>query len=353
MPNYVIRNNNFRDVVLQVPYPFDAFFTGELEDLVIDNDVFLDAHFYFKTATQLPISITTIDGTVGEEDEISLSFSDEGGKNAGVCVFAAGSTRANVQNDNGVNIGTLVLDALGSGRLVSSAQGRYYNIVPGDATFHIDTCKVSKQPGLRYIAADGNAAYGSEVQVVARHGVQWSRNGDVLSLDLLGEDPSLSDTISPVLSVNGVVNPTQWLHNTPESNLRIVTDKGSVKFHQAKDDTFHQDKDKSGNASAGGTSGTYTPLTAEELRSQEIKDQEVIDLANSAGRNLAGPLNTIVYNDYDGVTNNTKTLAYVDGVLSQTVHVFDYENQTWTVTVHYTAVAGAITEISDPIIVKV
>jgi len=238
MPNYVIRNQNFRDQALQVPFPFDAFFTGEVDDIHIDNDTFLDAHFYFKTPTKLPISITEIDGTYGDEDEIRLRISDDDGNNAGVCVFQSGDIRATFLNPKGIDIGTVVMDSLGSGRLVSATQGRYFNLVPGDLTFHIDTCKVSRQPNLRYVATENAAAYGSEVQIVARHGVQWNREGDVLSLDLLGEDPSLADEgVSPVLSINGVTNPTIWLNGTPESNLRIDTNSDSLQFQQAKDVT--------------------------------------------------------------------------------------------------------------------
>ena len=237
MPNFVIRNNNFRDAVLQVPYPFDAFFTGEVEDIHIDNDTFLDAHFYFKTAVQLPVSISELDGTYGEEDEIRIRFSDENGNNVGVCVFTSGAIRTNVLNNNGINVGVLVMDSLGSGRLVSSVQGRFFNLVPGEATFHIDTCKVSIQPGIRYVATEDAAAFGAQVKVVARHGVQFSRDGDVLSLDLLGEDLSLNDNSSPILSINGVTNPTIWLHGTPESNLRISTDSEGLAFQQAKDIT--------------------------------------------------------------------------------------------------------------------
>ena len=123
MPNYVIRNQNFRDQVLQVPYPFDAFFTGEVDDINIDNDIFLDAHFYFKTPTELPISITEIDGTFGDEDVIRLRVSDAGGNNAGVCVFQSGDIRAAFFNSKGVDIGTVVMDSLGSVVLHTIATG--------------------------------------------------------------------------------------------------------------------------------------------------------------------------------------------------------------------------------------
>jgi hypothetical protein len=236
MPNYVIRNQSFRDTVLTVPYPFDAFFREELDELYIGNDVFLDAHFYFKSPVTLPISLTVIDGTYGEENEIKLIFTDADNKNAGVCVFASGDTKANVYNDAGLNIGILVLDSLGAGRLVTNAQGRYFNIVPGEATLHIDTCKVYRTSFIRYIHTDNQAAWGA-VNIIARHGVQWTLDDNVLSLDVLGEDPSLVDSSQgQIKSVNGVTSKHIWLNATPEANLRIKTNKALI-FQQAKDIT--------------------------------------------------------------------------------------------------------------------
>jgi hypothetical protein len=237
MPNYVIRNQNFRDEVLKNPYPFDAFYQEEFDDLYVGNDVFLDAHFYFKTPVTLPVSLTIIDGTHGEEDEVKLTFTDDDNNTVGTCVFASGDERANVFNQHGVNVGILVLDAIGCGRFISSAQGRYYTIIPGDATLHVDTCKVSRQPNVRYVSDGRSAAFGALVRIVARHGVEWDRDGDVLSLNVLGEDPTLFDqAINPILSVNGVESKHIWLHTSPESNLRIATE-GELKFQQAKDMT--------------------------------------------------------------------------------------------------------------------
>jgi hypothetical protein len=238
MPSYTIRNQNFRDNVLQVPYPFDAFFVGEVNNFFIDNDIFLDAHFYFKTPVTLPISLTEVDGTAGAEDEVTLGFSDDEGNAVATCVMASGDTQIRVFNPEGIDIGIIILDPIGSGRFVSGSQGRFESLLPGDATLHIDTCKVSKQPSLRYVKAGGQAAFGDVVNIVARNGVQWALDGDILSLDILGAEPVTEVGVgNPVLSINGVASRYIWLNNTPESNLRIKTDANSLNFNQAKDIT--------------------------------------------------------------------------------------------------------------------
>jgi hypothetical protein len=238
MPSYVVRNQNFRDNALQVPYPFDAFFEGEVNNFFIDNDVFIDAHFYFKTPVTLPISLTEVNGNAGAEDAVSLTFSDEDSNDVAFCEIVAGDTQVRVFNSEGIDVGVLVLDPIGSSRFVASAQGRTELLTPGDASLHIDTCKVSSQPSLRYIKIGNQSTYGDVVNVVARNGVQWSIDGDVLSLDILGAlPPETAGAGSPILSINGVTNPYIWLNTTPESNLRINTESSKLNFNQAKDVT--------------------------------------------------------------------------------------------------------------------
>lgn len=72
-------------------------------------------------------------------------------------------------------------------------------------------------------------------------------------------------------------------------------------------------------------------------------DLQIIDEAeggNSSGSYTSGKLTLITFADTDKYTNNTKTLNYTGDELTQTVNVFDYEGQTWTVTRGYTYLAG-------------
>ena len=72
-------------------------------------------------------------------------------------------------------------------------------------------------------------------------------------------------------------------------------------------------------------------------------DLQVIDEAeggNSSGSYTSDKLTLITFADTDKYTNNTKTLNYTGDELTQTVNVFDYEGQTWTVTRDYTYLAG-------------
>ena len=72
-------------------------------------------------------------------------------------------------------------------------------------------------------------------------------------------------------------------------------------------------------------------------------DLQVIDESeggNSSGSYTSSKLTLITFADTDKYTNNTKTLNYTGDELTQTVNVFDYEDQTWTVTRDYTYLAG-------------
>jgi hypothetical protein len=228
------RNEVYRDYLLKVPYPFDSNFSYIVEDVYIGTDIFLDALFYIKQDVTLPISILTIDGTYGTETQVRLEFADALGTAIGYAVIESEAERANVLNPDGINIGVLVLSIDGSGRFVTATKTRYFNLTPGDLTFHMDTCKVSEVRAVRYVATAEGATYGTQVQIVARHGVQWRMDGDVLALDLLGELPS-STSQQVVLSVNGVANPSIWLNATPTNNLRLRTTQAGLHFGQAKD----------------------------------------------------------------------------------------------------------------------
>ena len=61
---------------------------------------------------------------------------------------------------------------------------------------------------------------------------------------------------------------------------------------------------------------------------------------NSSGSYTSDKLTLITFEDTDKYTNNTKTLNYTGDEMTQTVNVFDYEGQTWTVTRDYTYLAG-------------
>jgi hypothetical protein len=234
MPSFVLRNQNFRDEVTKVPYPFDKFFIEEIDNIYLGYDSFIDASFFFKTDVQLPISISQIDGTFGAPEELRFVFVDDDNTTVGTCDVTLGDSIGRVLNIHGVLVGLITFDMVGLDRVIAQADGQITTVIPGEATLSIDTCKVLKSRNLQYLALGGESIEGV-TKIQARHGVQWRDEGGVLHLDVLGDVPEDGNTGQPILSVNGVVNPTIWLTNTAESNLRISTNKDSIEFGQAKD----------------------------------------------------------------------------------------------------------------------
>lgn len=97
-----------------------------------------------------------------------------------------------------------------------------------------------------------------------------------------------------------------------------------------------------------------TPLTVDILNTRlisgegsELTISELLakaDLAGTASFGYTnGDLTSISYSDYDGITNNSKTLSYLNGSLDQVQHSFVYSSVTWTITKSFTYTNGVLT----------
>lgn len=236
MPSYVVRNQNFRDEVIKGAYPFDRFFIEEIDNIYIGFDSFIDASFFFKTDVSLPISISQIDGTIGDPETIRIVFTDDNNDTVGNCDVSLGSSIGHVLSPQGILVGLITFDIAGLDRIIAQADGQITTAIPGDLTFSVDTCKVIKTKNMQYVSLADEAISGV-VKIQARHGVQWRDESGTLHLDVLGDVIEDTAASQPLLSVNGVKNPTIWLTTPPESNLRISTSKDDIQFGQAKDIT--------------------------------------------------------------------------------------------------------------------
>ena len=237
MPAYAITNQNFRDEVVKHSYPFDE--NSLLKDSLIDigTDLLIDAVFYLKGDFSLPIRVSKVDGTFGEQTQAKIHISDDSGEEVGTCVIGYDTDDVQVLDSVGVPVGILVFNPEGLDRFIGSVLGKVVNVFSKVAIFLIDLCHVSKAPHTRYIVADGEAVHG-DVRVVARNGCRFARTeSGGLRLDVIGVDPATQLDGVPVKSINGISNPSIWLENHPRANLRISVDGGNLKFTQARDDT--------------------------------------------------------------------------------------------------------------------
>jgi hypothetical protein len=149
-------------------------------------------------------------------------------------IVVQGEEKATVLNNDGVECGFLVITEEGFNRFSGQVSGKVIPLFNDVARFGLDVCSVSKVNHLRYVAA-GDSYASDVVRIVARHGVRWSLNNGVLSLDVVADVPD--DDRVPVTSINGVENESIWLNHHPEANIRIAIVNGVLTFIAAGDDT--------------------------------------------------------------------------------------------------------------------
>jgi hypothetical protein len=235
MAKYGIRNQNYRDELTKFSYPFseDSVLVSN-DGLNIGTDLVLDAILYFKQPVELPVHISSVDGTAGEPQDFNFILSDNTGNIVARAIVVQGEEKATVLNNDGVECGFLVITEEGFNRFSGQVSGKVIPLFNDVARFGLDVCSVSKVNHLRYVAA-GDSYASDVVRIVARHGVRWSLNNGVLSLDVVADVPD--DDRVPVTSINGVENESIWLNHHPEANIRIAIVNGVLTFIAAGDDT--------------------------------------------------------------------------------------------------------------------
>ena len=170
MPSYVIQNGNFRDEVTRYSYPFDELSSLEDENVFIGTDLLIDASLYIKEAAELPLHISTVDGTYGEKDEVRLLISDNAGVEVGRVTLDYGTKEAEVIGTRGVPVGILVFNSTGLARFIGRVTGNIFTLLPSVASFLLDVSHVSEVEHLRYVIVDGTTVSG-DIRIIARHGL--------------------------------------------------------------------------------------------------------------------------------------------------------------------------------------
>lgn len=236
MPSYTVRNNNYRDEVETVPYPFDVLFNGDLGTVSIGFGTVIDACFFFRSDVDLPIHVSAVDGLYGTDEEVLLVISDNGNNKVAEAVITKNMEYCNVQDVKGNKAGIITWNAALTEDVITQAKGQYIETLPEESTFSIDVCKIMSSARPDFISVNGKVATG-DVNIVARHGVRWTEGDGKLQLDIVGDIPEEGTAGNPVLSVNGIANKTIWLNTAPESNFRIDTNANALLFGQAKDIT--------------------------------------------------------------------------------------------------------------------
>lgn len=238
MPLQITRNDALRPVLSQVEYPFDAQSSLSTDEYVIGTDAFIDAALYFKSAVELPVHVSVIDGSYGGRKEAQLILRDSAQDIVGLSVLHYDNDKHRVYNPDGIDIGILVSELSGLRRLISQVHGRIARFEDSVATFVLDVTKVVRSPNPRYLTIAERAFHG-DIRLVAGHKCRWAIDGETgaLQLDIVGDRPSSLTGQVALRSINSVQNPSIWITSTPECNLRVETNSDRITFAQAGDRT--------------------------------------------------------------------------------------------------------------------
>lgn len=235
MAQFNYRNENYRDELVKFSYPFDEQSELETTELYIGTDLVLDAVLFFKQAVELPVHISTVDGSEGTAEQFLFILSDNNGDIVARC-FIDPSTEVNeIYNNDNVRCGLLVINLDTAVRFAGNVTGRLFNLLSTVAVFQPEVTHVATTPHLRYLKVSGEGL-DQTVSIVARHGVYFSYEAGVLALNIVADYPE-SDVGNPVLSVNNVANRSIWLAHHPQLNIRIDSSNGRLRFVHVRDET--------------------------------------------------------------------------------------------------------------------
>ena len=237
MPSYIVRSENYRDELLKFSYPFDERSSLQEESLFIGPDLLLDAIIYLKTPAELPLHISQADGTYGTLQQAQFLIADANGAIVARAVLDLDCETTDVLNNDGQSVGLLVMHRPGLQRFLSDVSGQIIDLNSDTATFSLDVTHVATVPYFRYIAVDKVVPEGDHIRLIARHGVQFTYDGENLSLNILGDSPSLLFDTEPIRSINGVANPSIWLAGHPRANLRVSSANSRITFVAVRDAT--------------------------------------------------------------------------------------------------------------------
>ena len=234
MASFNYRNENYRDELIKFSYPFDEQSDLESGDLFIGTDLVLDASLFFKEAVELPIHISSVDGSEGRPEQFLLVLSDAANNAVARCLVDPAIEVNEVQNNEGIRCGLLVFNTDTAMRFAGNVTGRLFNLLSTVAVFQPEVTHVSRAPYIRYFRANEVGLH-DQVSLVARKGVYFSYQNGVLALNVVANYPQVADGAQPVLSVNQVRNDSIWLAHHPRLNMRIDSSGNKLRFVHVRD----------------------------------------------------------------------------------------------------------------------
>lgn len=243
MPGYVHRNENYRAELLTVNYPFSERSPLETDEVFIGTDVFIDAVIYLKEAAELPLHISSIDGTQSDLAAAVINLSDDTGQLKATCELVSGVEEHSVYSTEGSIAGVIVTNPAGLTRMLGRVAGGLFDLLQSTAEFMPDVTFINTVRNLRNVrvneryVAEGNPQQASqqEISIVAGHGVKFTLDDEVLRLHLLGDAEAVLQ--NGLRSINGVSSPSLWLATHPRSNLRLSSENGQLNFIAGRDAT--------------------------------------------------------------------------------------------------------------------
>ena len=128
MPGYTLRNEDYRAQLITVEYPFNERSSLETDEIFIGTDVFIDAVVYLKEAAQLPLHISSLNGTKEGLMGAEAGISDATGRLVASCSLRGDRDEHEVRSPEGLVVGVLVTHRPGLARLLGRTAGKLFTL---------------------------------------------------------------------------------------------------------------------------------------------------------------------------------------------------------------------------------
>ena len=213
-----IKGQPWRSLTSKMKWPLAEAAKGGKGDQVLPDSLLLDMRVSVPYPARGPFHIRNISGSNGF---LVVEIADDRGVIVATSRLSS-SEEVNLVYTNKDNIAGIILTTPGIvSSLVGGLEGRTWTYGPRELPLAPIACVEYIPAGMQAIT-DGRRYLTSNVNIEARNGVHFVKEGDAIRVDLHGEEMPSTRFIK---TINGRTINHLWLAAEPESELRITGNK--------------------------------------------------------------------------------------------------------------------------------